>query len=127
MKMTQSKVAVVLISIFGFMPLSFAEGNTQQNASAGPPYGPGMMMGVSPEQRQQHWEQMRAQGYNPGMMRGMTPEQREQHWAQMRAQGHRPGMMHGMTPEERQKHWEQMRSQGYGPGMMRGRMMRPNY
>ena len=30
--------------------------------------GPGMMDHMTPEQRQQHWEQMRQSGYGPGMM-----------------------------------------------------------
>jgi hypothetical protein len=38
-----------------------------------PTYGPGMMGqgmtdNMTPEQRQQHWEQMRQSGYGPGMM-----------------------------------------------------------
>lgn len=33
-----------------------------------PAYGPGMMDNMTPEQRQQHWEQMRQSGYGPGMM-----------------------------------------------------------
>ena len=38
-----------------------------------PAYGPGMMGAglmdnMTPEQRQQHWEQMRQSGYGPGMM-----------------------------------------------------------
>ena len=28
---------------------------------------------LTPEQREQHWEQMRQQGYNPGMGRGYGP------------------------------------------------------
>ena len=91
-------------------------------------YGPGMMRCMTPEQRQQQWEQMRQQGYQPGMgrgyargmMRGMTPEQRQQHWEQMRQQGYQPGMGRGMSPEQRQQHWKQMRQQGYQPGMGRG-------
>jgi hypothetical protein len=78
-----------------------------------PPHGPGMMMGppgygmqMSPEQRQQHWEQMQQHHYQmhgPQSGRGyggqMSPEQHQQHWGQMQQhhqqQGmhHRPGMM----------------------------------
>ena len=88
--------------------LSPALAQEKQEASA-PGYGPcmergygrGMMHGMTPEQRQRHWEQMRQQGYQPGMGRGYGP-----------------GMMRGMTSEQRQQHWEQMRQQGYGPGTM---------
>ncbi len=51
------------------------------------------------------------------MMRSATPEQRQQHWEQMRQQGYGPGMMRNAAPEQRQQHWEQMRQQGYGPGV----------
>jgi hypothetical protein len=56
----------------------------------------------------------------PGMMYNWTPEQRRQHWEQMRQWGYGPGMMHNWTPEQWQKHWEQMHQWGYGPGMMMG-------
>ncbi len=36
--------------------------------SPAPSYGPGMMYNMTPEQQQQHWEQMRQQGYGPGRM-----------------------------------------------------------
>ena len=68
-------------------------------------YGPGMM--------------------GPGMMYNWTPEQRQQHWAQMRQLGSGPGMMWSLTPEQRQQHWEQMRQLGYGRGMMGPGMMGP--
>ena len=45
----------------------------QPSAMAPPAYGPGMMGDMTPEQREQHWEQMRQQGYNPGMGRGYGP------------------------------------------------------
>ena len=119
--------------LVGLSPVLAQEGQEAPASSFGPcmgqGYGPGMMMrGMTPEQRQQHWEQMRQQGYRPGMgraygpgmMRGMTPEQRQQHWEQMRQQGYQPGMGRYMTPEQRQQHWEQMRQQGYQPGMGRG-------
>jgi hypothetical protein len=48
----------------------------------------------------------------------MTPEQRQQHWQQMQQQGFVPGMGRSMTPEQRQQHWEQMRQQGFGPAGM---------
>ncbi len=40
----------------------------------GPGYGPGMMRGITPEQRQQHWEQMRQRGYGPAMAPGLAPQ-----------------------------------------------------
>lgn len=64
--------------------------------------GPGTMYNWTPEQRRQHWEQMRRLGYGPGMMGQMTPQQRREHWEQMGRMGYGPGMM------------------GYGPGMMMG-------
>ena len=106
-------------------PGAMRYGNSDQRP---PGYGPGPMGNWTPEQRRQHWEQMREQGYGPGAMRwpgygpGMMgntyPEQRQQHWEQMREQGYGPGAMRNMTPEQRQQHWEQMRQQGYGPGAM---------
>ena len=114
---------------FGWTPVLAQEKQETSAPGYGPcmgqGYGPGMMRGMTPEQRQQHWEQMRQQGYQPGMgrgygpgmMRGITPEQRQQHWEQMRQQGYQPGMGRGMTPEQRQQHWQQMRQQGYQPGM----------
>lgn len=78
-------------------------------ASMGRGYGPDMMRGMTEEQRQQHWGQMRR---GPGMGRGMGPRM---------GHGMGPGMGRGMTPEQRQQHWEQMRQQGYNPGMGRGR------
>lgn len=71
-----------------------------------PSYGPGMM--------------------GPGMMYNWAPEQRQQHWEQMRQEGYGPGMMYSWTPEQRQRHWEQMRQMmGNGRGMMMGPMMGP--
>ncbi len=75
-----------------------AQGQGRGGPSPGPGaggYGPGMI--------------------GPGMMRNATPEQRQQHWEQVRQQGYGPGMMRTATPEQRQQHWEQMRQQGYGP------------
>jgi hypothetical protein len=99
--------------------------------------GPGMGRMMTPEQRQQRFEQMQR----------MTPEQRQQHWEQMqqlRQQrweqmgpggfgpgGYGPGMGRMMTPEQRQQHWEQMqqwRQQRMGPmggGPAYGPMMAP--
>jgi len=63
--------------------------------------GPGMMYNWTPEQRQQHWEQMRQTGYGPrlmgsGMMNNWTPEQRRQDWAQMgQMMGYGPANMMG--------------------------------
>lgn len=66
-----------------------------------PGYGPGMM--------------------GPGMMSNWTPDQRRQHWDQMRQLGYGPGMMNNWTPQQRQQHWEQMRQMmGDGRGMMMG-------
>lgn len=63
--------------------------------------GPGMMYNWTPEQRQQHWQQMRQIGYGQGMMG--------------------PGMMYNGTPEQRRQYWNQMgQMMGYGPGMMMG-------
>ncbi|MGE5153343.1 MAG: hypothetical protein ACM3ST_04940 [Bdellovibrio bacteriovorus] len=53
--------------------------------------GPGMMYNWTPEQRRQHWEQMRRWGYGPGMMGNWTPEQ----WQQMHQWGNGPGIMMG--------------------------------
>lgn len=67
-------------------------------------------------------------GYGPmgrGMMHDWTPEQRRQHWEQMRQYGQGPGMMWDLTPEERERHWQWMRERGYGPGMMGPGMMGP--
>lgn len=76
-----------------------------------PPHGPGMMgpgygMQMSPEQRQQHWEEMQQyhqqQGmpHGPGMMgpgygMQMNPEQRQQHWEDMQQYHQQRGMPHG--------------------------------
>ena len=93
--------------LLGWTPVSAQEKQETSAPGFGPrmgqDYGPGMMRGMTPEQRQQHWEQMQQQGYQPGMGRSMTPEQRQQHWEQMRQRGYQPGM-----------------GRGYGPGMMQG-------
>ena len=57
-----------------------------------------------------------APGYGPGMMDSLTPDQRQQHWEQMQQGGYGPGS--NLTPEQRQQQWEQMHQGGYGPGMM---------
>jgi hypothetical protein len=54
------------------------------------------------------------------MMSNWTPEQRREHWAQMRQWGYGPGMMRNMSPEQWRQHWAQMRQWGYGPGAMMG-------
>lgn len=52
----------------------------------------------------------------PGMMYNWTPEQRRQHWEQMRRWGYGPGMMGNWTPEQ----WQQMHQWAYGPGTTMG-------
>jgi len=47
--------------------------------------GPGMMYGGTPAQRRPYWGQTDNRGYGPGMMGYMTPEQRQQNLEQMRA------------------------------------------
>lgn len=61
----------------------------------------------------------------PGMMYDWTPEQRQQHWEQMQQYRGGRGMMWNMTPEERERHWQWMRERGFGPGMMGPGMMGP--
>jgi hypothetical protein len=104
---------------------------------SGPPYGmmmgPGMWQNLTPEQREQMWQNMQRmreymlqQGYGPGMMgpgmwQYITPEQREQMWQNMQRmreymlqQGYGPGMMMAPpgrweppTPAEYQKWWDE--------------------
>lgn len=91
----------------GFLMAGLSAQGADQSQGGWTGYGPGMMgpgtmYNWTPEQRRQHWEQMRRLGYGPGMMGQMTPQQRREHWEQMGRMGYGPGMM------------------GYGPGMMMG-------
>ena len=90
---TLNRISATALSLMLLCSPALAE-NEQKSTTSTPPatYGPGMMQGMTPEQRQQHWDQMREQGYSPGMGRHMTPDQRQQHWEQMRQQGYGPGV-----------------------------------
>ena len=74
MKMVYRISVMALLVALSGSPALAADGQASSIGMPPPGYGPGMMSGMTPDQRQQHWEQMRRQGYSPGMGRGMNPE-----------------------------------------------------
>lgn len=91
------RLTIMAVTLGLLLPTVHAQNATPQVSP--PPPGAGMGRHMTPEQRQQRWEQMRQQGFTPGMGRQMTPEQRQRHWQRMQQQGLAPGMgRRMMTP-----------------------------
>ena len=85
-----------------------------QAPAATPPPAPAIETYPSwtPQERQQHWEQMQQSARELWAKVNLSPEQRQQYWEQVQQSARDLWAKWGLTAEQRQQYWESMQREG---------------